>query len=82
MIIITTLTSILNTIKSLNLGSVVTNTNNTLKTIKKAIPVYKEIRPYFRKEKTLFKKEELFNTENDKEKESEYINNDTLTFFH
>lgn len=72
--------SILGTVKKLNIGSVVTNTNKTLKTIKKAIPVYKEVRPYLRKEKTLFSKKKLFDKEEIIPKEKEY--NDTLTFFH
>lgn len=69
-----------NIFKNLKIGNIVSGTNKTLKTIKKAIPVYKEISPYIRKEKKLFNKEELLN---DKEvidsKEKEY--NDNLTFF-
>ncbi len=76
------LNNIINTIKGLNLSSVVSNTNKTLNVIKKSIPVYKEIRPYIRKEKSLFNnkknieeniiKEPLHNKDNI---------NDSLTFF-
>ncbi len=76
------LDSLLIKLKNMNIGSIINGTNNTLKTIKKAIPVYKEVRPYIRREKKLFNKEELFNKNNDDgniiKKES---NNDTLTFF-
>jgi len=70
-----------NVLKKINLSSVVSGTNKTLKTIKKAIPVYKEIRPYIRKEKKLFNKEDLVQENENKIdiKEKEY--NDNLTFF-
>ena len=70
-----------NVLKKINLSTVVSGTNKTLKTIKKAIPVYKEIRPYIRKEKKLFNKEELVQENENKIdiKEKEY--NDNLTFF-
>lgn len=78
--------NILNIIKKINLSGIVSNTNKTLGVVKKAIPVYKEIRPYLRKEKKIFniKKDE------DKIKESRPLlksssktldNNDSLTFF-
>ena len=79
-------TKLLGTFKNLNLSSIVSTTNKTLNVCKKAIPVYKEIRPYIRKEKTLFNKKEETNIDEIKEsrplksnKEPTY--NDNLTFF-
>ncbi len=68
-------------IKKINLGGIVSNTNKTLKTIKKAIPIYKEVSPYIKKEKKLFNREELFNDKINLNKEKKEYN-DTLTFFH
>ena len=43
-------------LKTINISSIASNTNKTLSIIKKSIPVYKEVRPYFNHEKSLFKK--------------------------
>ncbi len=64
--------------KSIDISNIARNTSSTLNVVKKIIPVYKEIRPYISKEKTIF---------NNKEKESENIKsnkddyNNSLTFF-
>ena len=74
--------NILNIIKNINISSIISNTNKTLTIIKKSIPVYKEIRPYMNKEKSIFKKEE--STQIDEKpikKEREIKYNDSLTFF-
>lgn len=76
---------LLNIIKKLNLNSIVSNTNKTLNTVKKVIPVYKEVRPYIKKEKSLFNKSDIDNkiieTKSNVPNKS-YIENDSLTFFH
>ena len=43
-------------LKTINISSIASNTNKTLNIIKKSIPVYKEVRPYFNHEKSIFKK--------------------------
>ena len=48
--------NISNLLKTINISSIASNTNKTLNIIKKSIPVYKEVRPYFNHEKSLFKK--------------------------
>lgn len=68
--------SILKFIKNINISSIAKNTGNTLNVVKKIIPVYKEIRPYVSKEKTIFKKEEI-----KKESIENPKYNDSLTFF-
>lgn len=80
-------TNILSFLKQINISKVLGGTSKTLNIIKKSIPVYKEIRPYVRKEKTLFKKDDL-NENIDKIKESKPLRtrntssyNDSLTFF-
>ena len=80
-------TNILSLLKQINISKVLGGTSKTLNIIKKSIPVYKEIRPYVRKEKTLFKKDDL-NENIDKIKESKPLRtrntssyNDSLTFF-
>jgi hypothetical protein len=55
------------------------NINKTLNVVKKSIPVYKEIRPYINKEKSLFKTTEKSDISNKPNKENNY--NDNLTFF-
>ena len=79
--------NISNLLKTINISSIASNTNKTLNIIKKSIPVYKEVRPYFNHEKSLFKKPK--NKLIDEIKESKPLkvnkeityNNDNLTFF-
>ena len=78
--------NILNVIKNINFSNIISNTNKALNIVKKSIPVYREIRPYATKEKSLFKKKE--SNEIDEIKESKPIKsndnttiNDSLTFF-
>lgn len=80
--------NISNILKTINISSIASNTNKTLNIIKKSIPVYKEVRPYFNHEKSLFKKQNK-NINIDEIKESKPLkvnkeityNNDNLTFF-
>ena len=76
---------ILEILKKINFSNIISNTNKTLNVIKKSIPVYKQVKPYVTREKTLF---QLNNNKNNiKESkpikdEDHYIKyNDTLTFF-
>ncbi|MDD6272158.1 MAG: hypothetical protein PUA90_01385 [bacterium] len=67
-------------LKSINISNIAKSTSNTLNVVKKIIPVYKEIKPFITKEKSIFnkdeqKKESNITTSND----NEY--NDSLTFF-
>ena len=69
------------------MSKILGGTSKTLNVLKKSIPVYREIRPYIRKEKTLFKNIET-NENIDKIKESKPLKsrkttsyNDSLTFF-
>ena len=78
--------NILNLIKNIKISSIISNTNKTLNVLKKSIPVYKEIRPYIRKEKSIFKKPDDINQDEIKmskplksSKQTTY--NDSLTFF-
>lgn len=75
----------LNIFKRFKLNDVVSSTNKTLSVIKKAIPVYKELTPYVKKEKTIFKKNNKENIIKESNFSSNIDNdnyNDTLTFFH
>jgi hypothetical protein len=78
-------TSLLNIIKNINFNGIIKNTNKTLNIIKKSIPVYKEVRPYIRHEKTLFKQKDDNTINNIKKSEPLKSNNktynDSLTFF-
>ena len=72
---------LLNIFKGIKLDSVIKGTNKTLTTIKKIVPVYKEVRPFIRKEKSLLPlKSDIKEPINNIKKE--YIDNDSLTFFH
>ncbi len=78
--------NLLNIIKNINLNSIISNTNKTLKLVKKSIPVYKEIRPYINKEKSIFKKKTDENIDEIKmskplKQEKDISYNDSLTFF-
>ena len=76
----------INIFKNINLSNIVSTTNKTLNVIKKSIPVYKEIRPYVNKEKSLFKKKDDLKDEIKMSKplkvENNTTYNDSLTFFH
>ena len=79
--------NIMSLLKIINVSNIISNTNKTLNIIKKSIPVYKEVRPYFNHEKFLFKKPKIELIDEIKEskplkvnKEITY-NNDNLTFF-
>ena len=47
--------NILNYFKKINFSNIINTTNRSLNIVKKSIPVYREIRPYIRKEKSIFK---------------------------
>ena len=73
-------------IKNIKLTDIISTTNKTLNVVKKSIPVYKEIRPYMRKEKSIFikaKNDQIDEIKASKplKKEREITYNDTLTFF-
>ena len=78
--------NILNVLKNINLSNIISTTNRSLNIVKKSIPVYKEIRPYIKKEKSLFKIKENDDVDEIKtskplkvEKQTTY--NNSLTFF-
>ena len=74
--------------KSINLSSIMSGVNKTLGVIKKTIPVYREVKPYLLREKSIFSKKKTTDVV-DEIKESKPIKdenrsvsyNDTLTFF-
>ncbi|MGM9877023.1 MAG: hypothetical protein ACI33S_00075 [Bacilli bacterium] len=67
-------------LKSINISNIAKNTSNTLNVVKKIIPVYKEIRPFITKEKSIFNKDEQKKESNITiSNDNEY--NDSLTFF-
>lgn len=74
--------------KNINLSSIMGGANKTLSVIKKSIPVYREVKPYLLREKSIFSKNKIMNAV-DEIKESKPIKtedrsvsyNDTLTFF-
>ena len=76
---------LLSIFKKINISSIASTANKTLGVIKKTIPVYKEVKPYLLREKSIFKKKE--NVLLDEVKESSVSEdrsssyNDTLTFF-
>lgn len=76
---------LLSIFKKINISSIASTANKTLGVIKKTIPVYKEVKPYLLREKSIFKKKE--NVLLDEVKESNVSEdrsssyNDTLTFF-
>ena len=79
--------NLLNILKNINISNIVSGTNKTLNVIKKSIPVYKEIRPFINKEKSLFKTpkdEQIDEIKMSKPLKSEDKSsyNDSLTFFH
>lgn len=78
----------LSILKNIKLSSIMGGANKTLSVIKKTIPVYKEVKPYLLKEKSIFSKKKVID-DVDEIKESKPIKsenrnvsyNDTLTFF-
>ena len=77
---------LLSIFKNINISSIASTANKTLSVIKKTIPVYKEVKPYILREKSIFKKKEESLVDEIKEsnvsledRSSSY--NDTLTFF-
>lgn len=74
--------------KSINLSSIMSGANKTLGVIKKTIPIYREVKPYLLREKSIFSKKKTTDVV-DEIKESKPIKdenrsvsyNDTLTFF-
>ena len=62
-----------------NISNILTSINKTLGVVKKSIPVYKEIKPYINKEKSLFKNNKETTIINKPNKPNNY--NDNLTFF-
>ena len=79
-------TNIFNILKNIKFSSIISTTNKTLNVIKKSIPVYREIKPYATREKSLFKKKETVATDEIKESMLVESNdrttiNDSLTFF-
>lgn len=77
--------NILSIFKNIKLTDIVSTANKTLNIVKKSIPVYKEIRPFVTKEKTIFKnsKDENINDIYTKEKIAQKSKNynENLTFF-
>jgi hypothetical protein len=69
----------LNFLNNFSFSGILSGFNKTLGVIKKSIPVYKEIRPYISKEKSLFKKDNEISLSNKPSKSNKY--NDSLTFF-
>jgi len=79
--------NLLNLIKGIKISDIASGANKTLNVIKKSIPVYKEIRPYVNREKSLFKNNNKIK-DIDEIKESKPLKsnnkttyNDSLTFF-
>lgn len=76
---------LLSIFKNINISSIASTANKTLGVIKKTIPVYREVKPYLLREKSIFKKKENILIDEIKEsnvsedRSSSY--NDTLTFF-
>ena len=76
---------LLSIFKNINISSIASTANKTLGVIKKTIPVYKEVKPYLLKEKSIFKKkedvliDEIKESNISEDRSSSY--NDTLTFF-
>ena len=69
----------LNFLNNLNLNGILSGFNKTVGVLKKSIPVYKQIRPYVNKEKSLFKNSKEETIINKPSKSNNY--NDNLTFF-
>lgn len=74
--------------KNINLSSIMSGANKTLGVIKKTIPVYKEVKPYLLKEKSIFSKknnneiiDEIKESKPIKDENRSVSYNDTLTFF-
>ena len=77
---------IYNILKNINFSSIIANTNKSLNIVKKSIPVYREIRPYIRREKSFFKVKKDENIDEIKmskplQVENKSTYNDSLTFF-
>lgn len=77
---------LLSIFKNINISGIASTANKTLGVIKKTIPVYREVKPYLLREKSIFKKKEEPLISEIKEsnltledRSSSY--NDTLTFF-
>lgn len=76
---------LLSIFKNINVSSIANTANKTLGVIKKTIPVYKEVKPYLLREKSIFKKkeepliDEIKESNVSEDRSSSY--NDTLTFF-
>ena len=79
-------TELLSIFKKIDISSIASTANKTLGVIKKSIPVYKEVKPYLLREKSIFKKNEdplLDEIKESKVPHEDRISsyNDTLTFF-
>lgn len=79
-------TELLSIFKKINISSIAGTANKTLGVVKKAIPVYREVKPYLLHEKSIFKKKDEVDAvkikesnESNEDRDSSY--NDTLTFF-
>lgn len=64
-------------LKKINLNNITSNINKSLNIVRKSIPIYKEVRPYFLREKSLFKNENI----KKESKEELDSTNSNLTFF-
>ena len=51
---------LLSIFKNINVSSIASTANKTLGVIKKTIPVYKEVKPYLLREKSIFKKNSYY----------------------
>lgn len=79
-------TELLSIFKKINISSIAGTANKTLGVVKKAIPVYKEVKPYLLREKSIFKKKDdveiaKIKERNDASEDRTSSYNDTLTFF-
>ncbi len=75
-------------VKNINLSSIMGGANKTLSVIKKSIPVYREVKPYLLREKSIFSKkkttdgvDEIKESKPIKTEDRSVYHNDTLTFF-
>lgn len=65
-----------NLLKNVNISSIIKSASGTLNVVKKIIPLYKEVRPFFSKEKTIFESKPI-----KKESIEEPKYNNSITFF-
>lgn len=67
--------------KSINISNIAKSVSSTLNVVKKVIPVYKEVKPYISKEKSIFKEVQTKESNIEPSTLREEEINDSLTFF-